>query len=79
MLGTIPVLEKSVGFDRMLYRLPALLVEDFAMITTELLRDAYIEAAYQEDNFEYHRLSQSVRTLTISYVNCYIFNSVFFL
>jgi hypothetical protein len=58
-LGTIPIVEKSVGFDRMLYRLPALLVEDFSMITTEMLRNAYIEAVYQKDSFEYNRLTQS--------------------
>lgn len=62
-LGTIPVIEKSVGFDRMVYRLPALLVEDFALITTEMLRDAYIEAVYQAENFEYHRLTQTVSKL----------------
>ena len=59
-LGTIPVIEKSVGFDRTTYRLPVLLVEDFALITTEMLRDAYVEAIYQSDHFEYHRLTQTV-------------------
>ena len=58
-LGTIPIIEKSVGFDRTLYHLPALLVEDFAMVTTELLREAYIEAIYQADLFQYNRLKQS--------------------
>jgi len=58
-MGTIVVLEKGVGFDRTMYRLPALLVEDFAEITPELLRQAYVEALYRADDFEYDRLKQS--------------------
>jgi len=58
-LGTIPIIEKKVGFDRTLYQMPALLVEDFAMVTTETLREAYIEAMYRADEFRYNRLKQS--------------------
>ena len=45
-MGTVVVLEKAVGFDRSMYRLPALLVEDFDFITPSLLREAYVEALY---------------------------------
>ena len=62
-LGTIPIIEKSIGFDRMVYRMPCLTVEDFAVITPELLRDAYSEAVYRAEEFEYNRLTQSVSKL----------------
>ena len=43
------------------WRLPVLLVDDFAEITPILLRTAYIEAVYraQENEFEFQRLTQS--------------------
>lgn len=58
-MGTIPVIERGVGLDRSLWRLPALLVDDFADITPELLRSAYVEAIYRADEFEFERLTQS--------------------
>lgn len=42
-----------------MYRLPALFVEDFYDITPDLLRQAYIEALYRADDFEFERLRQS--------------------
>ncbi len=36
-----------------------MLVEDFAEITPELLRTAYIEAVYRVKEFEFHRLTMS--------------------
>jgi hypothetical protein len=42
-----------------MWRLPALLVEDFAEITPELLRVAYLEAVYRAKEFEYNRLTMS--------------------
>eukprot|EP01038_Epipyxis_sp_PR26KG_P010741 gene10741-14426_t len=57
-MGVIPVLEQNIGFDRMLWRLPALLVEDYDLVTPSLLRVAYIEALYRADEFEYERLTQ---------------------
>jgi len=42
-----------------LHRLPALLVDDFAEITPELLRQAYVEAVYRADEFEFERLKQT--------------------
>jgi len=44
--------------DRTLYRLPALLVDDFASVTPDLIRRAYIEAVYHADLWEYERLSR---------------------
>lgn len=58
-MGTIVVIERSVGFDRSLWRLPALLVDDFNDVTPELLRTAYVEAIYRADEFEFERLKQS--------------------
>eukprot|EP01041_Mallomonas_annulata_P002345 gene2345-4558_t len=58
-MGGIAVVEKAVGFDRSLWRLPALLVDDFAYVTPELLRTAYVEAMYRADEFEFERLTQS--------------------
>eukprot|EP00975_Prorocentrum_lima_P071724 12939287-Prorocentrum_lima.AAC.1 len=58
-MGTIVVLEKGVGFDRTMWRLPALLVEDFYEITPELLRTAYLEALYRAKEFEFKRLTMS--------------------
>lgn len=45
-LGSMPVMEKGMGLDRTVYKLPVLLVEDFAEITESLLRQAYVEALY---------------------------------
>ena len=42
-----------------LWKLPALLVEDFDEVTPELLRTAYVEALYRADDFEFERLTQS--------------------
>ncbi len=58
-MGTIVVLERGVGLDRTLWRLPALLVDDFYDINPKMLRQAYVEAVYRRDDFEYERLSQS--------------------
>ncbi len=58
-MGTIVVIERGVGLDRTLWRLPALLLEDFDEITPQLLREAYVEAIYRADDFEFERLKQS--------------------
>eukprot|EP01034_Spumella_vulgaris_P022823 gene22823-28996_t len=57
-MGTVPVVEKGFGLDKTLWRLPALLVEDFDQVTPELLRTAYVEALYRADDFEFERLTQ---------------------
>jgi hypothetical protein len=41
------------------WKLPVLLVDDFADVNPMLLRSAYIEALYHASDFEYHRLKQS--------------------
>ena len=55
--GSMPVLERGVGLDRTLYRLPALLVDDFADVTPELIRQAYVEALYRADSWDYRRIT----------------------
>jgi hypothetical protein len=42
-----------------LWRLPALLVEDFDEVTPSLLETAYVEALYRSNEFEFNRLTQS--------------------
>ncbi len=42
-----------------MWRLPALLVEDFDLVTPALLRSAYVEALYRAEEFEFERLTQS--------------------
>lgn len=69
MVGTIPVLERGVGFDRTLWRLPALFVDDFSDVNPELLRSAYVEALYHKDDFEFKRLKQSFWWEVISNVS----------
>ncbi len=39
--------------------MPALLLDDFDDINPHILRQAYVEAVYRADEFEYHRLTQS--------------------
>jgi hypothetical protein len=58
-MGSMVVLERGVGLDRSLWRLPALLVEDFDEINPDLLRMAYTEAMYRADEFEFERLTQN--------------------
>eukprot|EP00601_Ochromonadales_sp_CCMP2298_P003641 CAMPEP_0173182638 /NCGR_PEP_ID=MMETSP1141-20130122/7955_1 /TAXON_ID=483371 /ORGANISM="non described non described, Strain CCMP2298" /LENGTH=586 /DNA_ID=CAMNT_0014105767 /DNA_START=48 /DNA_END=1808 /DNA_ORIENTATION=+ len=58
-LGTVAVLEKGTGLDKSLWRLPALLVEDFDQVTPALLQTAYVEALYRAEEFEFKRLTQS--------------------
>lgn len=50
---------RGTGFDRTFWRLPVLLVDDFADITPDLLRTAYVEAVYRAGDFEFERLKQS--------------------
>jgi len=57
-LGAMPVVERGFGLDRTLYRLPALLVDDFAVITPFMIRQAYIEALYRADQWEYKRMTK---------------------
>ena len=52
-----------------LWRLPALLVEDFYDITPTLLRSAYVEALYRADEFEFERLTQNFWNTVIANVS----------
>ena len=54
----MPVLEKKVGLDRSLYKLPALLLDDFADATPEVIRQAYVEALYRADEWDYTRITE---------------------
>lgn len=57
--GSMPVLERGVGFDRTLYKLPALLVDDFADLTSEMVKQAYVEALYRAslNQWDYKRIT----------------------
>eukprot|EP00595_Chromulina_sp_UTEXLB2642_P002092 CAMPEP_0196765190 /NCGR_PEP_ID=MMETSP1095-20130614/7773_1 /TAXON_ID=96789 ORGANISM="Chromulina nebulosa, Strain UTEXLB2642" /NCGR_SAMPLE_ID=MMETSP1095 /ASSEMBLY_ACC=CAM_ASM_000446 /LENGTH=124 /DNA_ID=CAMNT_0042122795 /DNA_START=9 /DNA_END=380 /DNA_ORIENTATION=+ len=52
----MPVIERGVGLDRTVYKLPVLLVDDFIDINPFMLRQAYVEALYWADEWEYERL-----------------------
>jgi len=56
-MGTMAVIERGIGFDRSLYRLPALLVDDFADLTLHMIQQAYVEVMYRADEWEYERIS----------------------
>ena len=58
-MGTVIIMERGVGLDRTLWRLPALLVDDFDEINPTLLYSAYVEALYRADDFEFKRLTQT--------------------
>ncbi len=58
-LGLVPVLERGIGLDKTVWKLPVLLVDDFADVNEALLRSAYVEALYQVEEFEFERLTQS--------------------
>lgn len=64
---SIPVLERGFGFERSLYKLPALFLDDYADLTPFLLRQAYIEALYLADKWEYDRIMR--RFYIILYLN----------
>eukprot|EP01035_Chromulina_nebulosa_P022397 gene22397-29001_t len=54
--GSMPVIERGVGLDRTVYKLPVLLVDDFYDINPEMLRQAYVEALYWSEEWEYERM-----------------------
>jgi hypothetical protein len=57
-LGSIPVVERGFGFERTLWKLPALFVDDYADLTADMIRLAYVEAIYRADEWEYNRLTR---------------------
>ena len=68
-MGTILVLERGIGLDRTFHRLPVLLLEDFYELTPDLLRQAYVEALYRRNDFEFERLHYSYWLQVISEVS----------
>lgn len=58
-VGAVPVIEKGVGLDRTVYKLPVLLVEDYYDLTPKLLHQAYTEAIYRalRGEWEYQRMT----------------------
>ena len=58
-LGAVPVLERGFGLERSLHRLPALLVDDFSELRPLMLKQAYVQALYLADKWEYRRLTKA--------------------
>lgn len=58
-MGTMPIIERGIGFDRSVYKLPVLVVDDYAELTLHTLQQAYLEALYWavKDVWEFQRLS----------------------
>lgn len=59
LLGAMPVIERGCGMDRTFWKLPVILVDDFADVTPELVHSAYVEALYRREEWEYRRLLKS--------------------
>ena len=59
LMGAMPVVEKGCGMDKTFWKLPVLVVDDFAFVTPELVQSAYVEALYRRDEWEYRRLLKS--------------------
>jgi hypothetical protein len=60
ILGSMPILERGVGLDRTFHNLPVLFVDDFAMLTPSLVKQAYVEALYHAEfgRWDYRRITQ---------------------
>jgi hypothetical protein len=59
-LGCIPVLRKGIGLDRTVYRLPVILLDSPAnSLTSTLAAQAYVEALYRAEEFEYARITKA--------------------
>lgn len=56
--GAMPVVERGMGMDRTFYKLPVLLLDDYAELTEAILRQAYVEALYRVDNWQYARMTK---------------------
>jgi hypothetical protein len=56
--GSLPVLERGFGMDRTFYKLPVLLLDDFSDLDPFLLKQAYAEALYRADDWEYERMTK---------------------
>jgi hypothetical protein len=56
-MGSMPVVERGLGLDRTFYRLPVLLLDDFYEISTFIVKQAYIEALYRVNDWDYDRIT----------------------
>lgn len=56
--GAMAVMERGMGMDRTFYKLPVMLLDDFAELTALNLRQAYVEALYLADKWEYERMTR---------------------
>lgn len=58
-LGTMPIIERAVGIDRSVHKLPVLLIDDFAELTLLMIQQAYLEALYRaiKGEWEYQRIT----------------------
>eukprot|EP00662_Eupelagonemidae_sp_cell21_P007386 gene7386-22384_t len=53
------VMERGMGLERTLARLPALFVDDYSDVDERLLRRAYVEALYRAREWDYRRLTHA--------------------
>jgi hypothetical protein len=64
LLGSIPIIEHSPGWklgqgwDRTFEDLPVLWVEDYSVLTIELMEDSYGELLAKQANFNFEKLTQ---------------------
>ena len=70
LAGSMPVMEKRTGLDRSLYRLPALLLDDFADVTPTVIRQAYVEALYRIDDWDFTRITEKHWVTILNEVSC---------
>lgn len=57
-LGALVVLERGAGLERALHALPVLLVDDFGEVTAALLKEAYAEALYHAEHWDFRRITK---------------------
>jgi hypothetical protein len=65
ILGSIPIVERCAGWDRVLDELPAVWVTDFSEVTPELLARAYEDIHSHCDRFDFARLTKEWWTARI--------------
>jgi hypothetical protein len=59
-LGAVIVLERGkTGLERICYKLPVSLVDSMQDLTLELIQQAYVEAIYRAEEWEYQRLAHT--------------------
>ena len=58
VLGSIPIVEYSAGWDAVLHDLPVLFVRDFDEVTPDLLAESYPAILSRGDRFDYRKLTK---------------------